>query len=233
MRYHPKQFKVSTTVVLRKPQKPDYTAVKAFHPITLLNTLGKLLEWIIADRISTATETYNLLPSTQMGARRGRSSVVALELLTEQIHTVWAQDPSLVASVLTLDIPEAYDYVSHKRLLHNLRKARLPRWICDFTKPFLVDRVTHLALPGYTSAAILTTNDIPQGSSLSLILFFYFAAELLTSVGGGPTSTLGFVDDTNIITFSKSTEENCRALERAHEDCARWAKTHRCKGAMD
>ena len=161
-----------------------------------------------------------------MGARRGRSSVVALELLTEQIHTVWAQDPSLVASVLTLDIPEAYDYVSHKRLLHNLRKARLPRWICDFTKSFLVDRVTHLALPGYTSAAIPTTNGIPQGSSLSPILFLYFAAQLLTSVGGGPTSTLGFVDDTNIITFSKSTEENCRALERAHEDCARWAKTH-------
>ena len=161
-----------------------------------------------------------------MGARRGRSSAVALELLTEQIHAVWAQDPSLVASVLSLDISRAYDYVSHERLLHNLRKARLPGWICEFTGSFLTDRITHLALPGFTSDAIPTTNGIPQGSSLSPILFLYFAAELLTMVGGGATSTLGFVEDTNIVTFSKTTEENCRALERAHEDCARWAKTH-------
>ena len=49
IQYHPKQFKVSTTIILRKPQKPDYTVAKAFRPIALLNTLGKLLERIVAD----------------------------------------------------------------------------------------------------------------------------------------------------------------------------------------
>jgi exonuclease III len=124
--YHPKQYKTSTTVVLRKPQKPDYSSPKAFRPIALLNTMGKLLEWIVADKISTATEEHRLLPDMQIGARRNRSSIVALELLTEQIHTVWAQGPELVASVLSLDISGAYDHVSHERLLHNLKMARLP-----------------------------------------------------------------------------------------------------------
>ena len=50
--YHPRQFKTSTTVVLKKPQREDYTKAKAYRPIALLNTLGKLLERIVADRIS-------------------------------------------------------------------------------------------------------------------------------------------------------------------------------------
>lgn len=220
-------------MVLRKPQKPDYAEAKAFRPIALLNTLGKLLEWIVADRIAAATEEHHLLPDTQMGARRNRSSVAALELLTEQIHTVWAQDPGLVASVLSLDISGAYDHVSHERLLHNLRKARLPRWICEFTRSFLSDRVTYLAFAGFNSEAIPTTNGIPQGSSLSPILFLFFASELLLKLGGDTISALGFVDDTNIITFSRSTEDNCRALEEAHKECEEWARTHGSHFAPD
>jgi hypothetical protein len=61
----------------------------------------------------------------QIGARRNRSSIVVLALLTKQIHTVWAQGLELVALVLSLDILGAYNYVFYKRLLHNLKIARL------------------------------------------------------------------------------------------------------------
>ncbi|KAI0991930.1 hypothetical protein K3495_g16257, partial [Podosphaera aphanis] len=36
--YHPKGFKQSTTIVLRKPQKPRYDIPKSYRPIALLNT---------------------------------------------------------------------------------------------------------------------------------------------------------------------------------------------------
>jgi hypothetical protein len=111
--YHPKPFRHSRTVVLRKPQKPMYDVAKAYRPIALLNTLGKVLEKIVARRVSALAEEHNLLPTTQMGARPGRSTVTALEMLTEQIRTVWANDNSLVASMLSLDISGAFDNVSH------------------------------------------------------------------------------------------------------------------------
>ena len=47
----PKYFKVSTTVVIPKPNKPSYDNLKAFQPIVLLNTLGKLVEKVIAERL--------------------------------------------------------------------------------------------------------------------------------------------------------------------------------------
>jgi hypothetical protein len=65
-----------------------YDVAKAYRPIALLNTLGKVLEKIVARRVSALAEEHNLLPTTQMGARPGRSTVTALEMLTEQIRTV-------------------------------------------------------------------------------------------------------------------------------------------------
>lgn len=51
-------------MVLRKPGKPDYLVPRAYRPISLLNTLGKLLEIVIARRLLYLAEKYGLLPDT-------------------------------------------------------------------------------------------------------------------------------------------------------------------------
>lgn len=82
--------------------------------------MGKLLERIIAERISQATETYSLLPDFQMGARKSRSATTAIDL-TQQIHTIWAQDPGLVASVLSLAL--------ERSVIRNTFQKDIPDWI--------------------------------------------------------------------------------------------------------
>ena len=47
----PRYFKVSTMVVIPTPNKPSYDNPKAFRPIVLLNTLGKLIEKVITERL--------------------------------------------------------------------------------------------------------------------------------------------------------------------------------------
>ena len=76
--YHLRAFRTAVTVVLRKPGKPDYSDLAAYRPIALLNTLGKMLESIVAGRISTLVERYSLLPDEQYGARPRRSTEDAL-----------------------------------------------------------------------------------------------------------------------------------------------------------
>ena len=44
-------FKYSSTVVIPKPNKLAYDQPKSFHPIVLLNTLGKLIEKVVAERL--------------------------------------------------------------------------------------------------------------------------------------------------------------------------------------
>jgi hypothetical protein len=87
--YYPQAFKNTTTVVLRKPHKPDYTKAKAYHPIALENTIGKIFEKVIGELISYLVETNNLLPKNHYGGHPGRSTEDAMVVLTEHIHRAW------------------------------------------------------------------------------------------------------------------------------------------------
>jgi len=49
--YWPNYFKCPSTVIIPKPNKLVYDQPKSFHPIVLLNTLGKLIEKVIAERL--------------------------------------------------------------------------------------------------------------------------------------------------------------------------------------
>ena len=63
-----------------------------------------------------------------MGVRKGRSTETALELLVEQVQTVWTSNKH-VASLLSLDISGAFDTVNPIRMLDTLRKKGLPGWL--------------------------------------------------------------------------------------------------------
>jgi hypothetical protein len=83
--HYPQRWKTAMIVVLRKPGKPDYSAPGAYRPISLLYTLRKLLETVMAKRLSYYAETYGLLPDTQFGGRPGRTTEQALLVLANAI----------------------------------------------------------------------------------------------------------------------------------------------------
>ena len=125
--YHPRAFKIANTIVMKKPLgRADYSIPKGYRPIALFNTLGKALESIMVEKLTYLADTFNLLPDTQMGARQNRSTESALELLTEQVHTVWGQGGDKVATLLSMDVSGAFNSVSHQKLIHNLRKRKIP-----------------------------------------------------------------------------------------------------------
>ena len=52
--------------------------------------------------------------------------MLAVELLTEQVHTIWGKNKRRVASLLSLDIFGAFGDVSHERLIQNMRANGIP-----------------------------------------------------------------------------------------------------------
>ena len=73
--------------------------------------MGKILEAIIATRISYMTEIHHLLPESHYGGRKGRSSETALHNLLEQVYTTWKE--GMIISLLFLDVSGAFDTVSY------------------------------------------------------------------------------------------------------------------------
>ncbi|KAI3528112.1 reverse transcriptase, partial [Colletotrichum abscissum] len=160
--YCPQHFRKSTTVVLRKPGKDNYTVPKAYRPIALLNTVGKIMDAIIARRLSYLAETHGLLPDSHMGGRRCRSTEHALHQIVDRIYEAWGSGQGMVASLLLLDVSGAFDNVSHRRLLHNLRKRRIDEATVRWVASFLGCRETEIHVDGFRSETYRLDTGIPQ-----------------------------------------------------------------------
>ena len=141
-------FKRVYTITLQKPGKLTYSDPGAQRPIALLNTIGKVIETLVVQQLSKAAEEHHLLLDTQMGARPGCSTETALELLTRQIHTIW-RSKRCVATLLSLDISEAFDIVNPIQLLDTLRKKGLSLQIVQWTQVFITDQSSSLVIQGH------------------------------------------------------------------------------------
>ena len=73
-------------IVIRKLDKKDYYNPKSYRPISLLNTLSKNIEFILAKRILAIAELYHLLLITYYKGYKSSSIEHAIHLLLEQIH---------------------------------------------------------------------------------------------------------------------------------------------------
>ena len=62
--YFPIAFRETLTVVLRKEGKADYSLLSSYRPIALENTLGKVLEKLVIERLLEVLERNSLLPNT-------------------------------------------------------------------------------------------------------------------------------------------------------------------------
>ncbi|EED11836.1 polymerase, putative [Talaromyces stipitatus ATCC 10500] len=105
--YYPHRWKRARIIVLRKSGKPDYGSPEAYRPISLLNTLGKVLEAVMARRLSFWAESYKLLPDTQFGGRPGRNTEQALLTLANAIDRAWLQ--SKVITLVAFDLKGAFN----------------------------------------------------------------------------------------------------------------------------
>lgn len=228
--YYPEQWRNSITVVIKKPAKEKAAnQPKSYRPIALLNTTGKIFDAILATRLAYLTEAHQLLPGTHFGARGGRSTESAIHYLLEQIYAGWNETTPRVASLLTLDIAGAFDRVNHQRLIHCLRQRRIPVEITQLITSFLAARSTQMKIGEYTTDPLqLTDAGIPQGSSLSPILFLFYNANLIEACHDPEHDmhSTGYVDDQCLLAVGSSTEENCVRLAIAHRKCNEWSRKH-------
>ncbi|GJE97290.1 hypothetical protein PsYK624_135060 [Phanerochaete sordida] len=85
----PQPFKESRTVVIPKPNKPDYTAPKAYRPIVLLNCIGKLMEKILARQMQAMAQAAGIMHPGQFGGTMQHSTTDAGICLVHNIKEAW------------------------------------------------------------------------------------------------------------------------------------------------
>lgn len=216
--YQPQRWRSARIVVLRKPGKPDYSLPGAYRPISLLNTLGKLLEAVIARRLSHLAEHHGLLPDTQFGGRPGRTTEQALLILANAIDRAWYVQR--VVTLVAFDLKGAFNGVNQTSLDARLQSKGIPavarRWIANF----MSGRQTNIKFDDYSSeVAPLHNAGLAQGSPLSPILFAFFNCDLVDQPVDFHGGASAFIDDYFRWRVGWSAEENLAKIQSEDINC--------------
>lgn len=217
----PTQWKSAKIIPLKKPGKDDYSQARTWRPISLLSTLGKILEAVIAERISYAVETFGLLPTNHFGARKSRSAEQALLLLQEHIHNAWRSRK--VLSLVSFDVKGAYNGVCKDRLLQRLAARGIPEQMVRWIDAFCSNRTATILVNGYTSPQqALPQAGLPQGSPLSPILFLFFNADLVQHKLSAKEGAMAFLDDYTAWVTGPTAEANRSGIQDIIDKALAW-----------
>jgi hypothetical protein len=221
-------FRKTHIIALKKSRKKNYTNIKTYKSIVLLNILDKALKSIIAQRINDLTKTHDLLSINQMNERKNRNCETTLELFIEQIHTIWNMNKDKVITLLNMNVVKIYDHVSKARLLHNFKKRRILTWIIVWTNNFTQDRRITLVINSDTTTISNVNVDISQNSFVFFILYLFYNVNFLKLLKrfSRRIAALNFVNDINILTHEFSITSNCRILKKIHAHCETWVRRH-------
>lgn len=194
-------------------------------PISLLNTIGKIMEAILATRISYMAIAYNLIPKTHFGDRQGSCIKTVIHNLLEKIYAAWNKNE--IALLLMMDVSVAYSNTSHKRLLYNLRKRKIDHKIVEWVASFLTNCQTILKINNHNTSKLFINLGLPQRLPLLSIFYLFYNTDLLENSVVKGVGTQGFINDITFIATNKSTRGNTQNLAKVHNQiCEDWRAKH-------
>lgn len=207
----PDQWKTARIIPLRKPQKEDYSVPGAYRPISLLSTLGKMLEAVMAQRLAYLSDTHSLLPYNHFGGLKQKSTIDALLVIQKKIYQAWRDKK--VMSLITFDIKGAFSGVAVDVLTDRLRKRRIPEQMVQWIQNFCANRTATVTVNEEVSCKTgLDQAGLPQGSPLSPILYLFFNADLVQGVINKNKGSIAFIDDFTAWVTSSSIAENLHKI---------------------
>jgi len=168
LEHWPDYFKCPSTIIIPKPNKPSYDHAKMFHPIVLLNTLSKLIEKVIAERIQFTVTKNNFIHPCQLGGLKFKSTTDAGVALTHIVRSGWAKGKS--TSTLAFDISQFFPSLNHNLLTTTLSKVGLEPKVSKFFTDYLVQRKMNYVWNNLQSLEFEVNVGVGQGSVLSPIL---------------------------------------------------------------
>jgi len=173
----------------------DKFKLNSYRPISLLNTMCKLLEKIIDIRLRWFLEKINYLTPQQNSFRKNRNTYNSLQNIQDNIKKLFnkKQVPGLVA----LDIAKAYDTTWRHDIPEKLRNILCNGNMFNFLKDFLLGRSFQVNINNYLSPSFNQQNGVPQGSTISVTLFLIAINGICDNIKFPVQSTL-FADDLNI-----------------------------------
>lgn len=194
--YFPHNWKHAQVSMILKPGKPK-KALSSYRPISLLPTLSKLFEKIIAYRLKTVLDEWQVLPSFQFGFREGHSTIDQMAKFSEFVNMNFENYQQTAA--LFIDFQQAFDRVWHAGLIYKMKKLCFPQYLIGVISSFLDDRSFSVKLDDTFSSIKPVRASVPQGSVLGPILFNLYVSDIAQNIPDSRECFLGMFADDQLI----------------------------------
>jgi hypothetical protein len=212
---------------LRKINKSNYFVFKAYRLIVLLNTLNKIIKFIMTTRLNYAAKKHNLLLKKHFESQKKIVSKHVLHYIIETINSIWVNKK--ITTMLLLNVIEAFDNVFHFKLLHNFKKRRIKNIYLIWVKNFLSKWYIILKLINHIIDRIRIVISVFQKLFMSFIFYVFYNANLIDWCINSQIEIIeaNFINNIKILIMSESIEENIVSLKTIHiELCMIWIHQH-------
>ena len=206
-------MKIANVVILDKPGEPFYDSPSSFRIIVLLQTISKIMERIVASRLSAIARYICLLHRNQCGSLPSLSSFDACTSIALTATVCTLHRPALKVSSLFLDIKGGFDNVDADILCSSLRSKGVDHYLISWVRFFLTGRSCRLLFQGSPRIFSLVSIGTPQGSPVSPLLFVIYVVPSHIPLSWG--LVLSYVDDFSLTVSSHSYHSNSRSLQAA------------------
>ena len=204
-----------------KPEK-DPTSIKGYRIVTMQNTVGKLLEKIVARRLARQLEEKGLLPPTLGSYRAGKDTWANAAVLASDVYDAFERKEETV--VVALDLEDAYNRVDYKILLRTLKNMSIDPFLIMWIGEALLQRKVALRVGAWTSDIRSITPGLPQGSALSPVLFNVYTAGITANQFEAPGRTLSFADDVLVYRHGRDREQIVAEVQRELDRIDVWCQ---------
>lgn len=181
-------------------KKGDPTDIDNYRPIALVSVFSKIMEKIIADKIYTFLNKYNLISDSQHGFRPGFSTETASVECVQYIFDRM-DDGDYVISVF-FDLARAFDSVQASFVSNKVHNLGIRGFLNDWLLSFLEYRKIIVRMDGVDSGEYECKLGTPQGSVLGPLIFLLFINDLPAHIPFGKVFL--YADDTCIILADKN-----------------------------
>jgi len=217
--FHPPSLKKALGIVLDKPGKPLYDSPSSFRVIVLLRTLSKILERVVASRLSAQATICSLIHPLQCGSLPGRSTADATLVLQQNVESFHRLRYKV--STLLLDVKGGFDNVESPSLLSLLNRKGVSLYLVQWVGSFLRDRTCRLTFQGSPRSFAPVSVGVPQGSPISPHLVVIYVSSLHLEI---PRSLIiSYVDGFAVTVASPSYRTNVRLLQKSFSSLKRKA----------
>ncbi|MCG8048840.1 MAG: reverse transcriptase domain-containing protein [Candidatus Thiodiazotropha endolucinida] len=213
----PDLWKEANVTPLHK--KDDPSMVSNYRPISLLSTVGKIMEKIVHKHMFNFFLDQHAITSLQSGFVPGDSTV---NQLVDIYNTFCkALDDGKEVRAIFCDVSKAFDRVWHRGLLYKLKQAGIDTTLLQWLVSYLSNRKQRVVIPGACSDWVSIEAGVPQGSILGPLLFLIYINDIVLEIN---SNVRLFADDTSLYLIVNDPNEAARQLNFDLEAIHRWAE---------